>query len=108
LCSRTIRFIIKADRKEKFIFQTLQSNDESEIPDTVIVIDKLQTYQYFDAVLKIGKELGGIYSTIIVFKLLPQSWSHWLYLFVARNRLNWFGKNKTCFVPSDAEKKRFI
>lgn len=108
LCSRTVRFILKADRKKKFLFQTLQNSSGNESFDTVIVIDHHLNYHYFDAILKIGKELGGIYKTVYVFRLIPRRWRHSLYLWVAENRFHWFGKRKSCYLPSGEEQERFI
>ncbi|MFA5327218.1 MAG: DCC1-like thiol-disulfide oxidoreductase family protein [Prolixibacteraceae bacterium] len=108
LCSRTIRIILKADKKKKFLFQTLQDVSKVNGFDTVIVVDKHSTYEYFDAVLKIGSELGGIYKAVAIFRLMPRKWRHAIYLFVARNRFHWFGTRKTCYLPSPEEKERFI
>lgn len=61
LCSRTIQIILKADRNRKFMFQTLQSASANDDPgESVTVDDGKRIYTHFDAILKIGKELGGI------------------------------------------------
>jgi predicted DCC family thiol-disulfide oxidoreductase YuxK len=108
LCSRAVQFIMKADRKKKFVFQPLQHSDENQDFETIIVTNDQSTVKYFDAILKIGKELGGIYRAIAVFRLLPGSWRHSLYLWITRNRFRWFGKRDSCYLPSAEEKKRFI
>ena len=108
LCSRTVRFILKADRKKKFLFQTLQNSSGNESADTVIVTDHHSSYQYFDAILKIGKELGGFYQSVAIFKLMPRRWRHSLYLWIARNRFRWFGVRESCYLPSEEEKERFL
>lgn len=108
LCSRTVRFIRKADKSGKFIFQTLQNSTETANFDTVIVIDQNKTYQYFDAVLKIGKELGGIYRAVIIFRLFPRKWRFRMYVWIAKNRYRWFGVRSSCYLPTPEEKERFI
>lgn len=108
LCSRTIQFIMKADGRKKFQFQTLQNSSENETPDSVIVYDGKTTYSHFEAILKIGKELGGIYSMVGVLKVFPSKWRHSMYLWIARNRYRWFGVRKSCFIPSPEDKERFI
>ena len=108
LCSRAVKLILETDRKKKFIFQALQHSDENQSFETIIVTDSQSTYEYFDAFLKIGKELGGIYKVVAIFKLLPRQWRHSLYLWVAKNRFRWFGKRKSCYLPSPEEKERFI
>lgn len=108
LCSKAVQFILKADRKKKFLFQSLQNSGEDRDFETIIVSDKQSTYEYFDAILKIGKELGGIYSAVAIFRLLPRRWRHSMYIWIARNRFRWFGKRNTCYLPSEEEKERFI
>ncbi len=108
LCSQTVQFILKADRKKKFVFQTLQHSDENQDFETIIVTDGHSTLKYFDAVLKIGNELGGVYRAIYIFRLLPGSWRRSMYLWIARNRFRWFGKRDSCYLPSPEKTKRFI
>ena len=108
LCSRTIRFILKADRHKKFLFQTIQNISTTEVPDSVVVYDGVITFQHFDAVLKIGKELGGIYKSVGVLKIIPSKWRLSLYLWVAKNRYQWFGVRQSCYIPSPQDKERFI
>jgi predicted DCC family thiol-disulfide oxidoreductase YuxK len=108
LCSRTVNFILKADRKRKFVFSALQDSGNENPGESVIVFDGQAVYTHFDAVLKIAKELGGIYKLAAIFRILPASWRHSLYLFVARNRYRWFGVRKTCYLPSDEVRERFV
>ena len=108
LCSRTIQFIMKADRRKKFLFQTLQNSSVNETPDSVIVYDGKGTFSHFEAILKIGKELGGIYSIVGILRIIPIKWRHSLYLWIAKNRYRWFGVRQSCFIPSPEDKERFI
>jgi len=108
LCSGAVRFILKADRKKKFMFQALQNSGDNQDFETIIVTDNQATSEYFDAVLKIGEELGGIYRAVAIFQLLPRSWRHSLYIWIARNRFRWFGKRNSCYLPSAEEMERFI
>ena len=108
LCSRAVRLILKADRKRKFVFQALQHSDKKQNFETIIVHDNQSTYEYFDAVLKVGKELRGIFSVVAIFRILPRGWRYSLYVWVARNRFSWFGRRDTCYLPSEEEKERFI
>jgi predicted DCC family thiol-disulfide oxidoreductase YuxK len=108
LCNRSIRFILKADRRKRFVFRTLQNSTDNETFDSVIVSDGINIYNHFDAVIKIGKELGGLFKIVAVFRLIPRSYRHSLYLFIAKNRYKWFGMSKSCFLPSTEEQERFI
>jgi predicted DCC family thiol-disulfide oxidoreductase YuxK len=108
LCCRTVYFILKRDRNRKFLFQTLQNSSKIQSFNTVVVIDRKSTYQYFDAVLKIGHELGGIYKLVAVFRIIPRKWRHSMYLWIAKNRFHLFGKRDSCYLPTIEEKERFI
>lgn len=107
LCSRTVRFILKADKSRKFIFRSLPERRNGSVAETVIVTQENLEFRYFDAVLKIGRELGGFYRLVGVFRLIPKGWRRQLYLWVAKNRFRWFGKRTTCYLPSGEEKSRF-
>jgi predicted DCC family thiol-disulfide oxidoreductase YuxK len=108
LCSRTIRFILKADRRRRFVFQALQNSADGEAFDTVIVSDGISIYSYFEAFMKIGKELGGIYRMIVLLRIIPRRWQKSLYLWIAKNRYRWFGVRKSCYLSSEEEKESFI
>jgi predicted DCC family thiol-disulfide oxidoreductase YuxK len=108
LCSRAVKLILKADRKKKFVFQALQHSGENQNFETIVVTDNQSTFEYFDAILKIGKVLGGIFSAVAIFRILPRKWRHSLYIWIARNRFRWFGKRESCYLPSAEEMERFI
>lgn len=83
LCSRTVRFIMNADRKKKFVFRALQQISENQSFETLIVTEGKTSYRYFDAVLKIGHELGGLYRMVAIFKVLPPKWRLLIYKWIA-------------------------
>lgn len=108
LCSRTVNFILKADRKRKFVFSALQDAGSENPGESVIVTDGQTVFTHFDAVLKIAKELGGIYRLAAIFRILPAKWRLAIYLFIARNRYRWFGVRNSCYLPSEEVRERFI
>lgn len=108
LCSNAVRYILKVDKKRKFRFKALQYSATQESYETIVVIHQGNTYQYMDAIFKIAKELGGINRIVLIFKILPKNWQKGVYLWVSRNRFQWFGKRNSCFIPEDQDKERFI
>lgn len=108
LCSSTVRFLLKADRRKKFLFQTLQGIQETKEPDSVIVIDGEKRYEYADALLKIGNELGGIFILVNILRVLTPKLRNKLYRWIAKNRYAWFGTRNTCFLPEEKDRDRFI
>jgi len=119
LCDATVQFLIKRDKKDIFRFVAIQSGLGQEIikhigidiskTDSIILYKPGQAYYYkAEAALKIAKELGGIYSLLGVFTLLPKGLSNIVYDFVARNRYKWYGKKDACMIPTPAMKAKFL
>jgi predicted DCC family thiol-disulfide oxidoreductase YuxK len=119
LCDATVQFLIKRDVKDVFRFVAIQSDlgqmiikhigiDTSKT-DSIILYEPGNAYYYkAEAALKIGKELGGMYSLLSVFTLLPKIISNSVYDFIARNRYRWYGKKDACMIPSAAMKAKFL
>ena len=119
LCDSAVQFIIKNDKKDLFRFVALQSDLGQKIIkhlgiDTVI-IDSIILYQpgfaYFhksEAVLKIAKDLGGIYYLASFLTIFPESFNNQVYDYVARNRYKWFGKKNHCLIPTTALQAKFL
>jgi predicted DCC family thiol-disulfide oxidoreductase YuxK len=62
-----------------------------------------------EAVLKAGRELGGLWATIAsVASIFPRALLDPLYRIVARNRYRVFGKFETCMLPDPAQRSRFL
>jgi len=108
LCSSVVRFILKADRKRKLLFQTIPQTTDKKSPESILIIDGDKIYKYSDAVLKIFSELGGIYRLFLLVRIIPKKWRDNIYKWIARNRYRWFGKRQTCFVPNNKDQERFI
>ena len=108
LCSNTVKRLLKADRKKRFVFQAIQDLNENPGSDSVIATKNGIEYQHLNALLILGKELGGIYRLIDVFRILPPEQRTRIYFWIARERYKWFGSRKSCFLPSPEEKDRFI
>ena len=54
------------------------------------------------------KELGGIWSLLYAFIILPAFIRNAVYGFIARRRYKWFGKKEECWLPSPTLRKKFI
>lgn len=118
LCNSFINFIIKHDHKKQFLFASLQSDVAKEILlqfsqkrialDSIVFIENNYFYEKSTAVLKILKHLNGGFTLLYGFKIIPKILRDWLYNQIAKNRYNWFGKNKNCIIPSPEVKNRFL
>lgn len=119
LCDSSIQFIIKHDKKDIFRFTALQSELGQEIIQYIGVdvskIDSIILYEpgnaYYhkaEAALKIAKELGGIYTAISWFSVLPNFLTNSVYDYIAKNRYKWYGKKDACMIPTPELKAKFL
>lgn len=118
LCNGTVNFIIKHDEQNRFKFATLQSAYGKQVSEkfklntdylnTVILLDNDRVYVRAEAVLRIMKHLGGFYSLVYIFNVLPSFLLNFFYNIVAQYRYRWFGKRGTCMVPDASLKEKFI
>ena len=118
LCSKSVLFIIKRDKRMVFKFAPLQSEagsnllkqygvDPGDVSSLLLVKDG-QAYLKSDAALKIVKELHEPWKLMRVFTIVPNPLRNWFYDLVAKNRYRWFGKKESCMVPSEDIEMRFL
>lgn len=118
LCNGFVQFVIKRDKDAKFRFGSLQSetvkniliayNFENQKLQTVIFIENNILYTQSTAVLKIAKQLGGIWQLLYVFMIVPAFFRDWIYERIAKSRYKIFGQRDTCMVPTSELKNRFL
>lgn len=118
LCSSTVRFILKNDTKNQFLFASLQSDVAKGIllqytaqkneMNSIIYIENGICYEGSTAVLKIGTKLNWKFKWLALGYLIPLKMRDSLYYWIARNRYQWFGKSTTCFIPNSKEKSKFL
>ena len=122
LCSASVQFIIKHDRKEQFRFAALQSpigkkitsksggssNTRNTKLDSVLLQHNNQIYRKSSAALHTLKLLGGIWSVLYVFIIIPAPIRDAVYDFIGKRRYRWFGKKDQCWLPDKSLKKRFL
>ena len=118
LCNSAVNFIIKHDQKKHFLFASLQSDVAKEILlqfhsektdlSSIILIENNISYDKSKAVLLIFKQLNGGYKLIYYLIIIPKFIRDFVYKFIANNRYKWFGRQKSCNIPSLELKKRFL
>jgi predicted DCC family thiol-disulfide oxidoreductase YuxK len=123
LCNRLTQFLLRHDHKDRLRFASLQSNFaevvlkrnglDSKDLDTVCVVlnygaanERVLTRS--EAILYLGKELGGIWSIGAWGRILPRWFRDGLYKLVARNRYRVFGKYDTCMLPEPRHRGKFL
>lgn len=119
LCNASVDFIIKRDKKRRFRFALLQSEQGQSILKDLHF--NLQDYDSFilqdvdgkvfiksTAALKVCAKLGFPWNLLSVFMIVPVSIRDKVYSWVAKNRYRWFGKKETCRLPSPQERSLFL
>ena len=54
------------------------------------------------------KKLGGPWSLLYAFIIVPPFIRDGIYSWVAKNRYKWFGKKDSCMIPTPDLKERFL
>ena len=54
------------------------------------------------------RRLGGAWPLACVFSALPTRVLDFVYDWVARNRIRWFGRVETCLVPTPRDRAKFL
>ena len=116
LCNSFVTLLLKLDNDLKFA--TLQGKtgqnllnkinfNNSEF-DTVIFQKNDQIYTKSTAVFEIIKTIGGIWKLLLVFKILPTSFTDFIYRYIALKRFKFFGKLDQCDITIFKKPGQFI
>lgn len=119
LCNASVQFVLKRDRKARFLFAALQSETAARLfadksyllqaPASVLLVMDGKLYVESTAALKIARQLGGLWTLLYyVFILVPPFLRDLVYRFIANRRYRWFGRSESCMVPQPAWKERFL
>ena len=69
---------------------------------------KVQIFWHSSAVIEISKELPFPWNLTVFFRIIPTFFLDKVYLFIARHRLQFFGKVEQCRLPTASERSRFL
>lgn len=118
LCNSSVQFIIKHDMKGQFLFGSLQGNYGQEtlrklnMPtnefNSFMLLEDGKLYTKSAGALRMLKHLGGAWSLLYAFIIVPKFIRDGVYNWVAKNRYKWFGKKEACWVPTPELKARFL
>ena len=118
LCNRSVQFIIKRDRKKQFRFASLQGKTGQQLLlqfglrvndlNSFVLIDDNKVHTRSGGALRMLKRLGGGWSLLYAFIIVPAFIRDAVYNWVAKNRYKWFGKREECMLPAPGIKERFL
>lgn len=108
LCSSSVQFIIKHDKRKIFSFLPFQGLEDIKIPGkierdkylptTLFLVKNGKVYQKSDALLNIALYLGFPFSLLYCLIVIPSFIRDWVYMLVSKFRYKWFGESDTCFM----------
>lgn len=117
VCNFWVQWILERDKKDQFMFASLQSEFGQEFLSERGLNTKVFNTMYLwkptkyyleksAAVLKIADLLGGIYKLSAIGKIIPKILSNKIYDKVSENRMKL--ANQKCYLPTPEERKKFI
>jgi predicted DCC family thiol-disulfide oxidoreductase YuxK len=118
LCNSAVRFVLRHDRKDQFLFASLQGpsgqhwlshwNLPLDNYHSFVLIDGDHLYTRSSALLQLFRLLGNGWQLFYPLIWLPRPLRDSLYNLVARNRYRWFGKKESCMVPEQPWQEKFL
>jgi len=118
-CNSSVLRIIKHDKKNIFLFTSLESASGKRITahfnidtaqiDSIILIESSTNYFIKStAALKILKQFNGFWKIFQICWVIPPFIRNSMYNYIAKNRYAWFGKKDNCMIPTPEIKSKFI
>ncbi len=119
LCNSSVQYVIKNDKKNRFMFTALQSEtgekiikhfniDTSKVDSILLFTPEKGIVFKSTAALKVASQLGFPTNILSVFLIIPPFISNWVYDFIAKNRYKWYGKKDACMIPTPELKSKFL
>ena len=119
LCSAWIGFLLRHENGNSLQFASSRkpvgirlAQENGITPDalnlTYLVIRNGKVLTKSDASLGLLAELKAPWRYLGVLHIVPRGLRNWIYDIVARNRLSWFGERKDCFLPTLAQRSKFL
>ena len=117
LCTTSVQFIIKRDKKDYFRFASFQSETgeklrlQAGLPNTLktfCLIENGKCYTRSTGALRVSKHLKGGWPMLYGFLLVPKFIRDFVYNTISKYRYGWFGKQDSCMVPTPELKEKFI
>ncbi len=115
LCNKSVDFLVRADKKHRLKFSPLQGQTADRlIPDHSASLESFvywrsgKVYEKSSAILVALSDIGGLWTASKILLIIPSIIRNCVYMWVAKNRYKWFGKNESCRVPTPNERARFL
>jgi predicted DCC family thiol-disulfide oxidoreductase YuxK len=117
-CNKSIQFILKRERTPNLSFASLQSPEgqallnyfeiDSKKIDSLILIRNNQAFIKSCAALRVTQYMKGLWPSMLIFIIIPWFMRNWVYDFIAKRRMKWFGRVEHCALLKQEDRKRFL
>ena len=118
LCSSSVQFILKHDKKNQFLFGSLQGKAGQEylkkfnLPvdalNSFMLVEDDKLYTCSSGALRMLRHLGNGWQLLYAFTIVPKFMRDGVYNIIAKNRYKWFGKKEECWIPTQELKAKFL
>jgi predicted DCC family thiol-disulfide oxidoreductase YuxK len=115
MCNSSVNLLMSIDMKSKLLFTPLQGETIKTlplkmdvIPDSIIYFQDDQYYTKSTAVIKVLRDMGGIFSFAIVLFIFPKFIRDTVYDLIAKNRYRIYGRKEECRIPTPEERAKFL
>jgi len=101
-----MRFVAILSREGR---ELAKVNDiDPEEPESFLIIEGGNVLRSSDAIITLGRYIGGFHRIAGVGKILPRPIRDWLYSLIAKNRYKIFGRTEACYIPTPEKRDRFV
>jgi predicted DCC family thiol-disulfide oxidoreductase YuxK len=122
-CDRTVRLLLRADRRQIFRFAPLDGDFARAVVarhphlqniDSLVLVEPAdggapeRVYVRSEGFIRSVKRLGGAWRLLTVFALVPRPIRDWAYDAFASHRYRVFGRLEACPVPEPEVRGRFL
>lgn len=118
LCTRAVQWCLRHDHKKVLRFAPLQGSTYAAVTsenkpvelNTLVLLDDLGLHVRSSGALRMIRHLGGVRAVLAAlgYWLVPRVLRDWVYHFIAKRRLAWFGPASQCAIPTNEDRERFL
>lgn len=117
LCNRSVKFVLRKEKNKELFFSPLQSEFAKKIlqqfnlenkADTMLLLENGKIHARSSAALRSTKYLKGLWPSAQALLIVPPFIRNYIYNYIAKNRITWFGIADYCDMMTPELKKRFI